>query len=191
MRFGSATSSACGGSLAAALKYLRPLDKTLTRKHHAVFIVCDRVEWYLSYLQKHRPDIFGITRKPAGIKALSADQIDTAPQVTSEQAENLMRDPQLIIVDLRGALAFKTARMAGAINIAPATFEDMCEQGIPFSGSRKLLLVCPVGEQSKRFAAYLAGAGIECFSLKGGMTAWQAAGKPCERQSARALAGIR
>ncbi len=29
-----------------------------TRPMKVVFIVCDRVEWYISYLQQHRPDIF-------------------------------------------------------------------------------------------------------------------------------------
>ncbi|HEY9755093.1 MAG TPA: pyridoxal-phosphate dependent enzyme [Oculatellaceae cyanobacterium] len=180
-----------GGSLAAALKYLKPIDETLTRKHHAVFIVCDRVEWYLSYLQKHRPSIFGITKKQVGLHAVTPAQIQAAPQVSADEAATLALDPAVTIVDLRGALAFKTARIAGAINIAPSLFEEMCEQGVPFSGKKKVLLVCPIGEQSKRFAAYLSSVGIDCVSLAGGMTAWQAAGKPCERHSTRTLVGAR
>ena len=180
-----------GGSLAAALKYLKPLDEKLTHKHHAVFIVCDRVEWYLSYLQKQRPSIFGVTKKQAGLHAVTTAQIQAAPQVTVDEAAEIAADPTVTVVDLRGALAFKTARIAGAMNISPSLFEEMCEQGVPFSGKRKVLLVCPVGEQSKKFAAYLSSVGIDCVSMAGGMTAWMAAGKPCESQTTRTLVGAR
>lgn len=180
-----------GGSLAAALKYLRAIDSSLQERHNAVFIVCDRVEWYLSYLQKHRPALFGMSRKADGISSVSREQIETAPQVSVDEAAQLISNKETLVVDLRGALAFKTARIAGSINIPPDALEDLCEQGTPFSPGRTIVLVCPVGDQSKRFAAYLTAKGITCFSLKGGMVAWQAAGKPCERVSARALAGVR
>jgi cysteine synthase/rhodanese-related sulfurtransferase len=180
-----------GGSLAAALKYLRPIDSQLKSKHNAVFIVCDRVEWYLSYLQKHRPELFGITKKQAGIRTVTPEQIQAAPQVDVHQAENMLQDSNVLVIDLRGALAFKTARIAGSINIPPTALEEMCEQGVPFSAGKKVLLICPVGDQSKRFAAYLSNAGIAAVSLQGGMAAWQAANKPSERNTARALAGVR
>lgn len=179
-----------GGGLAAALKYLRPLDPTFTSRKSAVFIVCDRVELYLSYLQKLRPELFGAKRKQ-GIKTLTPEQIDSAPQMDVLEARELINENGVIVIDLRGALAFKTGRIAGAINIAPDNFESMCEQGVPFSGGRKILLVCPVGDQSRRFAAHLSKAGITCFSLKGGMTAWNASGMPVERNTVRALAGVK
>lgn len=179
-----------GGSLAAALKYLRPLDAGLTRTHRAVFIVCDRAEWYLSYLQKLRPELFGVTRK-VGVRTLSAEQIENAPEVDVDAASTLIDSGDLVVIDLRGPLAFKAGRIAGAINISVDHFEGMCEQGVPFSGGKKVMIVCPVGDQSRRFAAHLSNAGVTCVSLKGGMAAWNAAGKPSERNSVRALAGVR
>ncbi len=41
-----------GGCLAATIKCLSEIDANLQTKINAVFIVCDRVEWYLSYLKK-------------------------------------------------------------------------------------------------------------------------------------------
>jgi cysteine synthase B len=179
-----------GGSLAAALKYLRPLDEQFTRTHRAVFVVCDRVESYMSYLQKLRPGLFGIKKK-AGVRTLSVEQIESAPQVDVEEAAEIAKQPNAIIIDLRGPLAFKSGRIAGAINISIEHFEGMCEQGVPFSGGKKVLIVCPIGDQSRRFAAYLANASIDSVSLRGGMAAWNAAGKPSERNSSRPLAGVR
>jgi cysteine synthase B len=179
-----------GGSLAAALKYLRPLDAGFEKKQHAVFIVCDRVEWYLSYLQKLRPEMFGVTRK-SGVRTLTSEQIDNAPQVDVEEALAMTERTDVIVIDLRGPLAFKAGRIAGAINISVDHFEGMCDQGVPFSGGKKVLIVCPVGDQSRRFAAYLSKAGVSCVSMKGGMAAWNAAGNPSERNSSRVLSGVR
>lgn len=179
-----------GGGLAAALKYLRPLDATFKTKQKAVFIVCDRVEMYLSYLQKLRPELFGATRKK-GVKTLTSEQINAAPQIDLADANTLIMQPDVLVIDLRGALAFKAGRIAGSINISPDNFESMCEQGVPFSGGKRVLLVCPVGDQSRKFAGHLHNSGVECFSLIGGMTAWTAAGMPVERNKVRTLAGAR
>lgn len=178
-----------GGGLAAALKYLRPLDQSFKTRQNVVFIVCDRVELYLSYLQKLRPELFGGKHK-RGVKTLSPQQVENAPQIDVFEAGNLAGDSNTIVIDLRGALAFKAGRISGAINISPENFESMCDQGVPFSGQKTILLVCPVGEQSRRFAAHLSNAGVKCFSLTGGMTAWNAANMPCERNTVRKLASV-
>jgi len=40
------------------LQHLQGQSLRWTRPMKVVFIVCDRLEWYISYLQQHRPDIF-------------------------------------------------------------------------------------------------------------------------------------
>jgi hypothetical protein len=77
-----------GSSLAGALKYLSSVDQTLTEKHNAVFLVCDRVEWYLSFLQKLRPQWFGLTVRDSGYQALTAEQIDEAAEITADEAQS-------------------------------------------------------------------------------------------------------
>jgi cysteine synthase B len=39
-------------------QHLQEQSRHWTRPMKVVFIVCDRMEWYISYLQMHRPDIF-------------------------------------------------------------------------------------------------------------------------------------
>ncbi len=183
-----------GGSLAAALKYLRGIDETLTEKQNAVFIVCDRVEWYLSYLQKCRPELFGMAAKKESVRDLSDEQIEQAVQVNVEQAQDwLQRGDAPMIVDMRGALAFKASHIPNSINIATETLADMAENGVPFSKSHRVLFVCPTGDQSRRFAAFFGAKGIECASLIGGFVEWRDAGKPCERGVAagKQLAGVK
>ncbi len=45
-----------GATYTAAIKQLTKIDQTLVLKRNAVFIVCDRMESYMSYLKKYRPE---------------------------------------------------------------------------------------------------------------------------------------
>ncbi len=173
-----------GGSLAAALKYLKPIDATLKEEKSCVFIVCDRVEWYLSYLQKNKPEIFGMTVKKDSVKAISKEEAEGAPEVDVDSLEEwLAKDDSrsLQVVDMRGTLAYKTSRIKGSLNIPTDNFEDIVDMGVPFANDQKVVLVCPTGEVSKRFAAFLKGKGVDCYSLTGGFVAWRDASKSTEK----------
>lgn len=173
-----------GGSMAAALNYLRPLDATFTERKKAVFIVCDRAEWYLSYLQKVRPELFGLAQKKDSIRTLTTEDYARAPEVSLEEAESwLDNTPKPMVVDMRGSLAFKTSRIPCSINIPGDALEEMADGGIPFSNEQKVIFVCPTGEQSKKFAAYFSQKGVKCASLTGGFVAWRDAAKTVEKSA--------
>lgn len=182
-----------GGSLAAALKYLRPLDDSFTTEQNAVFIVCDRVEWYLSYLQKCRPELFGMAAKKDSPRALAEAEVAAAQEVSVHEAQEwLLRGGTPLVVDMRGALAFKASHIADSINISTDTLTELAENGVPFSRGHRVLFVCPTGDQSRRFAAFFKARGIECASLAGGFVGWRDEGMPCERSvaPARQLVGV-
>lgn len=175
-----------GAAYTAALRYLAAIDATLTEKRNAVFIVCDRVEWYLSYLQKYRPELFGLPVRKDTPRHLSEQDCATAPQVTVAQSKEwLSANPPCLVVDLRGSLAFKAGHIAGAINIPVEQLDEICEFGVPFSQNHRVLLVCPVGDQSRRFAAFFSQRGITCASLTGGFVAWRDAGEPIQKVSVK------
>src|SRR6185436_4901402 len=58
-RCGILTGPTGGGAYLGAVRFLRTVDATLTERKSAVFIVCDRVESYLSYVKDRRPELFG------------------------------------------------------------------------------------------------------------------------------------
>jgi len=172
-----------GGSLAAALKYLKKIDGQLTERKKAAFIVCDRVEWYLSYLQKARPSLFALAEKEDSIRKVAPEKQEAAPQVTPAEALKWIeaKDKPLIVVDMRGALAFKASRIPGSINIPTDSLDEITDSGVPFSNGQRVLFVCPTGDQSKRFAAFYTDKGIECASLSGGFVGWRDASMPTEK----------
>ena len=171
-----------GAQFAAALKYLKSVDASLTEKKNAVFIVCDRTEWYLSFLQKHRPELFELTKRKDSVRTVTDEQAKLAPSLSVDEATKwIANSKSLVIVDLRGSLAFKASHIPGSINMPAEGLEDLSEWGVPFSNDHRVLFICPVGEQSRKFAAFFKSRGVDCTSLTGGFIAWRDGGKPTER----------
>lgn len=165
-----------GAGYAAALRTLTTAPRPPDRPLVAVLIVCDRLEPYLSYFAKRRPDLFGAQTGPP---APGPD--DTAPTLSAAALAELDRTGRPTIVDTRGAMAYRVGHVPGALNIRDDQLDDMLTQGVPFPRSRPVVFVCPIGETSLRFAALAHRAGYEAYSLAGGIIAWRDAGHPLER----------
>ncbi|MFF3572025.1 pyridoxal-phosphate dependent enzyme [Nocardia jiangxiensis] len=174
-----------GATYAAAIEHLRTVDHSAASPGApavAVVIVCDRVEPYLSYIKKRRPDLFG--RNDSRAVAPDAQELAAVPALSPDELERLDARAdgaaQPVIVDTRGAMAYRIGHVPGSLNIRDDQLEDMFSQGIPFSRTRPLVFVCPVGEVSRRFAARARRAGYDASSLEGGIVAWRDAGKTLE-----------
>ncbi|NKY85201.1 pyridoxal-phosphate dependent enzyme [Nocardia veterana] len=148
----------------------------------AVLIVCDRIEPYLSYLKKRRPELFGRTAARPPTDA----ELDAVTQLSPAQLLAL-DDARPTVVDTRGAMAYRIGHIPGAINIRDDQLDDMFTHGVPFSRSRPVVFVCPVGDLSRRFAALAARAGYEAASLAGGVVAWRDAGYALESAAPPAM----
>ncbi|MFE3542872.1 pyridoxal-phosphate dependent enzyme [Nocardia sp. NPDC059177] len=165
-----------GAGYAAALRTLAAAPRPVDRPLVAVLIVCDRLEPYLSYVAKRRPDLFG---KPAAPDPPGPEE--AAPVLAPDELAELDRTGRPTVVDTRGAMAYRVGHVPGAVNIRDDHLDELLAQGMPFSRSRPVVFVCPVGETSLRFAALARRAGYDAFSLAGGIVAWRDAGLPLER----------
>lgn len=145
----------------------------------AVMIVCDRIEWYLSYLRSRRPELFG--QKPRARPAdLTEAEVASAPVVRVDELTSWLGDPDVVRVDTRGAMAYRIGHVPGAINLRDDLLEDLLTQGSPFPASSRLVFICPIGEYSRRIAAFLTQRGHRAYSLDGGIVAWRDAGHALE-----------
>ncbi|MBF6170860.1 pyridoxal-phosphate dependent enzyme [Nocardia blacklockiae] len=170
-----------GATYAATLDFLRSLDYSTIATDTpvvAVFIVCDRLEPYLSYIRKRRPDLFGRTGSRAAPP--TAQELAAVPALSPDALAELDATARPTIVDTRGAMAYRIGHVPGALNIRDDQLDDMLAHGVPFSRSRPVVFVCPVGEVSARFAALARRAGYDAASLAGGIVAWRDAGLPME-----------
>lgn len=174
-----------GAHFAGALSYLRAIDPQLAKPAVAVTIVCDRMEWYLSYLRERRPELFGEKRKAYSMYTLSGDAIVRAPSVSFREADEWVQKSGALVVDIRAAAAFEFGSFPGAINLPGDHLEKILDAKVPFVNSETpVLFVCPIGDQSRRFAAQLTRLGGRGFSLEGGLMAWRNFRKVNEGESA-------
>ncbi|WP_432157665.1 pyridoxal-phosphate dependent enzyme [Streptomyces sp. bgisy153] len=171
-----------GAAYFGAVRRLREIDAELTERQSAVFIVCDRVESYLSYVRRRRPDLFGRPRRRNSPADVPDAEIRTAPTVDVPAAQEWIATGAPLVVDLRSHFAYAALHIDGSVNIVDEIFEEILHGGLPFSRSRPVLLACPVGEKSARYAALLTRMGHpDVRSLAGGIVAWRDAGAPLVR----------
>lgn len=170
-----------GAAFKGTLKYLREIDDKLKEPANAVFIACDRMEWYMSYIKKRRPEIFDSEIKRETIRTLTEEDMKYAKTIDINNAEEWIEKNNPIIIDLRGNLAYKNGHIANAINITDIFFEDLVDNGTPFSKENTVLLVCSIGDKSKKFSSLLNKKGMNVYSLENGMTAWRENSLPVKR----------
>lgn len=168
-----------GATYWAALRYLRSHPASGSGPRRAVIIACDRLEPYLSYIRQRRPDLFGQARRATPADLTAADLAGAREMSVSELAAG-SGHPAVLCVDTRGSMAYRAGHVPGSVNIRDDYLEDMLRHGSPFPASRKIVLVCPVGEYSRRLVVFLTRAGYDAASLAGGVTAWRDAGLPLE-----------
>lgn len=170
-----------GAAFKGTLKYLREIDDKLKEPANAVFIACDRMEWYMSYIKKRRPEIFDSEIKRETIRTLTEEDMKYAKKININNAEEWIEKNNPIIIDLRGNLAYKNGHIENAINITDIFFEDLVDNGTPFSKENSVLLVCSIGDKSKKFSSLLNKKGMNVYSLENGMTAWRENSLPVKR----------
>lgn len=171
-----------GAAYFGAVRHLRELDAELTERQVAVFIVCDRVESYLSYVRQRRPDLLGRPRRKNSPADLSDAEIRTAPAIGVTDAQAWIATDRPLVVDLRSPYAYAALHIDGSVNIVDELFVELVQGGLPFSKRQPVLLACPVGEQSARYGALLTRMGHpDIRSLAGGVIAWRDAGAPLVR----------
>jgi cysteine synthase/rhodanese-related sulfurtransferase len=176
-RCGTLAGPTGGGAYQGAVRHLRALDAELTERRTAVFIVCDRVESYLSYLRDRRPELFGRPARRNSTGTLTDTEIAQASTIDVPGAQGWIADRRGLVVDLRSPYAYQALHIDGSVNIVDELFAELLHGGLPFGRTQPVLLVCPVGEKSAGYAALLTRMGHrDVSSLAGGIIAWRDAG---------------
>ncbi|KGM11903.1 pyridoxal-phosphate dependent enzyme [Cellulomonas bogoriensis] len=171
-----------GAAFHGAVEHLRRDDDQVQGRRTAVFIVCDRAESYLSYVRKRRPELLRRPARAGSVADVTDEQAAQVPALTVDQARQWITEARPLVVDLRGSFAYATQHLPGSVNIVDEVFDDLTQAGLPVDADQPVLLVCPVGERSARYAALLRDKGhTDARSLAGGVVAWRDAGAPMVR----------
>lgn len=170
-----------GATFKGALDYLQKVDKTVTSRQTAVFIACDRMEWYLSYIKERRPELFDGKKLRNWHDQITASDIE--PSVPINEAEEFINTQQPMIIDTRNPLAYRMGHIKGSVNFPYDQLDSILNDAVPFGMDKPLLFVCAVGEKSLAIAQYLQGMNYQAYSLDEGIMAWRDADLPLARKT--------
>ncbi|MFD7896721.1 pyridoxal-phosphate dependent enzyme [Streptomyces sp. NPDC059568] len=175
-----------GAAYFGTVRQLRAVDAALTdgdERQAAVFIVCDRIESYLSYVKQRRPELIGLAARKNSLLDVSAAELAAVVTVGAREAQEWIAREQPLVIDLRSPSAYAALHIEHAVNITDELFAELVRGGLPFSRRKPVLLTCPVGDRSARYAALLSRMGhTDARSLDGGIIAWRDAGAPLVRE---------
>lgn len=169
-----------GAVYSALLSYFK--SNPPTQPVTAVFIVCDRAEWYVSYVKKRRPELFGKPEKQSWKTRVAAPSKSDECVISAATLHASLTDKKdVLIVDTRNPLAFRAAHLPESMNVPFEYIDDMLDHNTnPFCFKKTVIFVCPIGEKSLLTATHLRAKGVEAYSLEGGITAWRDSGFPME-----------
>ncbi len=110
-----------------------------------------------------------------GESAVPAEAPSTRAQAVSiAEAQALLQDPGVSIIDVREAHEFAAGHIPGATNIPLEQLDRLASTHDP---QKPLLVVCAAGVRSAYGAEYLESRGFKAWTLSGGFSHWQASGQ--------------
>ncbi len=141
------------------MEYLRKQDPETLKWKKVVFIACDQVESYTSYIREKRPDIFaekwGVT---AEIVLWVADIVD-----------DIAIDTSSLIIDMRSYASYEIWHIRRSISFPFAELQRHIKDGyLPFPREINLIFVCPFWEESILMTQIANWLGYMSASLQGG-----------------------
>lgn len=143
-------------------KYFK--EHPATEKTTVVFLACDRMEPYISFVKKYRPEIFATEKK----ETLTVEDIQEVKDIAYDDIPK-----NTLLVDTRSTLAYSRSHIPGSINIQADFLEEMLLQGSIFEKETPVVLICPKGIVSRKHTALLLKQGYTAYSLKGGFLEYQ------------------
>ncbi len=162
-----------GANFTAAIRHLRELDLETDYPRNAVFIVSDRMEWYISYIQERMPELFGHKEPESPLHKFDSESIHIVPSINAAELEEWrFQNPAAIIIDTRVPQSFDLFQIPNSINMPQDIFEKWIVTDHPISKDTPILFVCAIGERSRHFAAYLSQRGYKSYNLEGGIMSW-------------------
>ncbi|MFJ7587492.1 rhodanese-like domain-containing protein [Streptomyces sp. NPDC097617] len=98
-------------------------------------------------------------------------------RVTPDQAHERVAAQGAMLLDVREQAEWTAGHAPGAVHVPLSRL--VTGTGLPADAQGRLMLViCRSGHRSQQAAKLLAGHGVEAVDVKGGMSAWTAAGLP-------------
>lgn len=109
--------------------------------------------------------------------ALAADVHAACKEIYVFEAERLLEERDVVLIDVRDTHEYEDCRIKGSVN-APL---DRISEKVETGKGKMAVFYCRLGARSAKACAIAEGMGFkEVFTMKGGITAWFNTGRPLE-----------
>jgi rhodanese-related sulfurtransferase len=103
----------------------------------------------------------------------------TTPEIGVDELDNLLRDGDVRVLDVREAWEFRRGRVPGAVSVP---LGRLMAQAAALPRDKPYAVICESGSRSLSAADFLLDRGFEgAVSVKGGTSAWARTSRPLER----------
>ena len=110
-----------------------------------------------------------------GLTACSQENFENAD---AEGFEQVINEPDVVLLDVRTAEEYAEGHIAGAVNIDQSQSDFVGKVKARLSAEKTIALYCRSGRRSASAASLLSAEGYKCVNLSGGILAWKDEGKP-------------
>jgi cysteine synthase B len=141
----------------------------------AVFIACDRIEPYMSYIKQRLPHIFHKEHKHCILKVTQEDQEKYTKKLSCPQLKTLIenKDPDLLLIDTRHNQSYKLWHITWSLNLELNLLTELSEKWTLCDKNKTIILICPFGKQTTKLCAYLNMSWFNTYSLEWWLQEWK------------------
>ncbi len=140
------------------IEYLRKQAPESLKWKKVVFIACDRVESYTSYIREKKPELFEEyedTKKPMKIGKLEK----IAPSDLDSET--------YLLIDMRSYLSYELGHISWSLSFPFYKLQEYLKDGyLPFPKEKFLIFICPFAEESELMSQMATGIGYQSASLR-------------------------
>jgi len=144
---------------------------SLNKPTVAVFLGCDRVENYFSYIKQRAPGIFHQHHKECILAITQQDEQKYYQWIEAETLEKNLDD--YLIVDTRWTKSYQLWHITWSINIPFETLNQLIDTWKIFASNKPIVLLCMQWKKTKRMCAFLNKLWYETYNLWGGLQNWR------------------
>ncbi len=117
----------------------------------------------------------------AAWKIFLKDSVPTEASLSPDEFESKLKEPGIVLLDVRSAFEFRGEKIKGAENIS-YTGGDFKQSVDKMDRNATYLIYCLSGSRSAGAVNTMKGMGFtKVYALKGGIENWKSAGKPLVR----------
>jgi len=141
------------------IEHLRSLDPSKIKWKKVVFIACDRVESYTSYIREKCPELFETGKKSEKPKVFW--------ELRTVRKEELQKE-KYILIDMRSYPSYELGHIPWSLSFPFYQLQEYLKDNyLPFPRELPLVFICPFWEESSLMCQMANGLGYESYSLEG------------------------